>query len=180
MVEPSRGHSFACSLASLCLLVSALAHADEVVVAPEHTVTFEYKLTLPDATVVASSEGGEPIEYVHGRKQLLTALENALAGLKVGDKKRIEIPPDDAYGQYDDANRSKVERKQLPDDVTVGAQLISNDGKAVVVLELDEEHATLDTNHPMAGKTLIFDVEIAKIVKAEPLPSPSTEVEAAP
>lgn len=150
------------------LAVASAAAAGELVVAPEHAVTIEYTLTLPDATVVASSKGGEPIEYVHGRKQLLTALEDGLAGMKVGEKKRIEITPENAYGTYDDKNRMTVERGQLPPEVKVGDKLMSSDGHPVVVLELNEKDAILDTNHPMAGKTLIFDVEVAKVAAAPP------------
>jgi len=151
------------------LAVASATAAGELVVAPEHAVTIEYTLTLPDATVVASSKTGEPpIEYVHGRKQLLTALEDALTGMKVGERKRIEITPENAYGAYDDKNRMTVERGQLPPEVKVGDKLLSSDGRPVLVLELKEKEAVLDTNHPMAGKTLIFDVEVAKVAPAPP------------
>jgi FKBP-type peptidyl-prolyl cis-trans isomerase 2 len=150
------------------MAVAVASAAGELVVAPDHAITIEYTLTLPDATVVASSATGDPIEYVHGRNQLLTALEDGLNGMKVGQRKRIEIAPENAYGAYDEKNRMTVERGQLPADVKVGAKLLSSDERPVVVLELTEKTAVLDTNHPMAGKTLVFDVEIAKIAVAPP------------
>ncbi len=167
-------------VAASVLWLGAVARADDLVVAADHTVTIEYKLTLPDKSVVATSEGGEPMQYVHGRKQLLTKLEEGLAGMKIGERKRIEINPQDGYGEYDDKKRLTVERDKVPADVEVGANLLSKEGQAVIVLEVSDENAVLDTNHPMAGKTLIFDVEIAKIAKAPPDAAPAAENKATP
>ena len=127
------------------------------------TVTMDFTVRLPDTTVVATTEGKEPLSYVQGKGQIVPGLEKALAGLKVGDKKRVEVPPEQAYGPYDDKKRFSVPRSRVPGDAQVGSILQDQKGEPVRVVEMSDTSAVLDRNHPLAGKTVIFDVRIMKV-----------------
>jgi FKBP-type peptidyl-prolyl cis-trans isomerase 2 len=129
-------------------------------------VTMEFTVSLPDNTVVATTEGQEPLSYVQGKGQIVPGLEKALLGLKVGDKKHIEVPPDQAYGPYDEKKRLTVPKSQVPVDVQVGSLLQDRNGQPVRVLEISDTSVVLDQNHPLAGKILTFDVHILKVESA--------------
>lgn len=133
-------------------------------------VTMEFTVSLPDKTVVTTTDGGEPLAYIHGQGQIVPGLEKALTGLKVGDKKHIELPPDQAYGPYDETKRLTVAKSRIPGDAKVGSVLQDKTGQPIRVIELTETSAVLDRNHPLAGKTVTFDVRILKLEEAAPSP----------
>lgn len=131
-------------------------------------VTMEYTLTLPDNTVADTTENQEPLTYVHGTHQVIPGLENALLGMKPGDKKQIVIPADKAYGPYEEKNKITVPRDKVPENVKVGALLRSREySQPVKVIEVNDKNVVIDTNHPLAGKDLRFDV---KIINVKPAP----------
>lgn len=131
------------------------------------TVTMDFTVRLPDATIVSTTEGKEPLSYVQGKGQIVPGLEKALVGLKVGDKKRVEVPPEQAYGPYDDKKRMTVPKTRIPGDAKVGSILQDQNGQPVRLVEMSDTSVVLDRNHPLAGKTVTFDVRIMK-VEAEP------------
>ncbi len=126
-------------------------------------VTLEYTLTLPDKTVVDSTKGQPPFSYTQGKQQIIPGLEKALAGLKAGDKKRITVPAAEAYGLYDEKNKVEVPKKNVPPEAKVGSMLRSASGQPAKVLEVKGDSVVIDTNHPLAGKDLTFDVNILKV-----------------
>jgi FKBP-type peptidyl-prolyl cis-trans isomerase 2 len=133
-------------------------------------VTMEFTVTLPDRTVVTTTDGREPLAYIHGRGQIVPGLEKALTGLKVGDKKHVELPPEQAYGAYDETMRLTVQKNRIPGDAKVGSVLQDKTGQPIRVIELTENSAVLDRNHPLAGKTVTFDVRIIKLEEGDATP----------
>jgi FKBP-type peptidyl-prolyl cis-trans isomerase 2 len=126
-------------------------------------VTLEYTLTLPDKSVADSTEGQAPFSYMHGGNQIIPGLEKALTGLKAGDKKRVMIPAADGYGLYDKAKIITVPKKNVPPEAKEGTMLRSASGQSAKVLEFKGDSVVIDTNHPLAGKDLTFDVNIIKV-----------------
>ena len=131
-------------------------------------VKLHYTLTVDDQVVDSSRERGEPISYVHGQGQIVPGLEEHLEGMDAGDKKTAQVPPEKAYGpRRDDAMQSvpktsfqDVDKLKKGDVVTGQAQ---GQPFQAMVAEVGDEDITLDLNHPLAGKTLQFDVEILEI-----------------
>lgn len=134
-------------------------------------VSIEYTLTLADKNVVDSNVGKAPMSYVQGAHQIVPGLEKALLGMKAGQQKRVEVPPEQGYGAYDKSARLTVEKTRVPPDVKTGTMLRAADGRPVTVLEVSEKSVVLDLNHPLAGKHLVFDVKILAVEKPEPRPS---------
>lgn len=152
-------------LAGLSLLGPAVA-APVMAIADGMQVTLEYTLTLPDKTVADSNVGKEPFLYTQGSHLIVPGLEKALAGLKAGDKKRVVVPPDQAYGAYDDKQRLTVPKAKVPADAKVGSMLQDKAGRVLRVVEVTQDSVILDANHPLAGKELTFDVKILKVEQA--------------
>lgn len=137
-------------------------------------VSMHYTGTLEDGSVFDSSEGREPLEFISGVGMIIPGLEEGLEGLAKGDKKKIEnIAPDKAYGQIQEEARQEVPKDQMPQDMEleVGMQLAAQGPQGpipVVIAEIKEESVVVDFNHPLAGKTLTFDVEIVEVRDATP------------
>lgn len=129
-------------------------------------VTMEYTLTLPDKTVADTTEGKPPFSYVQGNGEIIPGLEKALAGMKAGDKKRVPVTAEQAYGTYDEKKKVTVAKDKLPPEVKVGTMLQDQTGRPAKVLEVSDKSAVIDLNHPLAGKNLTFDVTILKVEKA--------------
>ena len=111
-------------------------------------------------------EGREPLKTVLGQGNLIPGFEKGLLGMSEGESKTINIDPVEAYGEYLDGLVTKVEKKQVPDTVKVGDMLQSQSDRGVMnvtVTEVTDEGVTLDANHPLAGKKLVFDVEVLEI-----------------
>jgi len=135
-------------------------------------VSLEYTLSLEDKTVVESNVGGKPMTYLHGAHEIVPGLETALAGLPKGEKKRVVVKPSEGYGAVDPKAVQEVKKNMIPEQARkVGAQLEAKgpDGQSVfpIVTAVNEETVTLDFNHPLAGKTLIFDVKVLDIRPGE-------------
>jgi FKBP-type peptidyl-prolyl cis-trans isomerase 2 len=153
---------------SLLLMIGCSA---EKVVESGDTVKVHYTGTLEDGSVFDSSEGRDPLEFEVGTGSLIPGFENGVYGMKVGEKKTIDIPVDQAYGQRHEELVGKIPRSQFPPDMTLEIgqtlQIPQPDGRAMnaVVAEMDDSTVTLDGNHPLAGKNLKFEIEIVEIIK---------------
>jgi len=125
-----------------------------------------YTGRLDDGTVFDETGADDPIEFVAGEGQLIEGVDNAVLGMSAGEKKTVTIAPDQGYGPRQDDLVERVPVSVLPDDVEVGDELTaeSEDGKVHVwVTEMDDDEATLDANHPLAGETLTFDLEVHSV-----------------
>jgi len=133
------------------------------------TVRIHYTGTLRDGNVFDSSEGRDPLEFAVGSGQIIPGLDSALPGMEIGEKKRVEVDCQDAYGPINPAMRQDVPREGIPDDIPLDPgtqlQMQTPDGQAlpVTVVDANEETVTLDANHPLAGQDLIFDIEVVSI-----------------
>jgi len=133
------------------------------------TVHIHYTGTLTDGTVFDSSDGRDPLAFEVGSGQIIPGLDTAMPGMTVGDKKIVEVSADQAYGAVDPNARQQVPRGDIPADIPLdpGTQLQvqTENGQVmpVTVLEVTEEHVTLDANHALAGKDLKFDIELVAI-----------------
>ena len=132
-------------------------------------VSMTYKLTNGEGEEIDRAEAGEPFEYLHGFGQIVPGLEKALLGLLVGTKKKVVIPPEDGYGTLEPGLRTKATRNQFPPDaeLAVGMRFAADDGNGnpivFTIVELKDDEVAIDGNHPLAGETLHFDVEILSI-----------------
>jgi len=141
--------------------------AGDPVVADGATVSLEYTLTLADRTKVESNIGQEPIVFKQGSGHLVPGLEKALEGMKAGQSKRVEVPAELGYGVYDADAQIKVPKNKVPPTVKVGDVLTRpSDRRPMKVIEVAKDTVVMDTNHPLAGKDLIFDVKILKVERA--------------
>jgi peptidylprolyl isomerase len=132
-------------------------------------VKVHYTGTLGDGTEFDSSRDREPLEITIGEKQVISGFENALMGMSKGEKKRVTIPCEEAYGTYDDAHVGYVARSQLPDDFEISEGMVlevkspTGEMTKVMVKKIDDESVVLDGNHPLAGKKLTFELELVEI-----------------
>jgi FKBP-type peptidyl-prolyl cis-trans isomerase 2 len=133
------------------------------------TVQVNYTGKLTDGTMFDSSIGREPLEFTLGAGQVIPGFDKAVFGMKVGEKKTVTIPVDEAYGPVRDDLVVEVPREKLPSDLTpeVGQQLVSTqpDGRQVVVTitSVSDNTVIINANHPLAGKDLTFEIELVKI-----------------
>jgi len=132
------------------------------------TVVIHYEGKLEDGTVFDSSKDREPLEFVFGSGSIIPGLEKGLEGLEKGDKKEISVEAKDAYGEKNPEAIQKVSKEQIPDDITpeVGMQLMAQTETSeipVIITEIQEDYVTIDFNHPLAGKNLIFDIEVIDV-----------------
>lgn len=135
-----------------------------------NTVKVHYTGKLTDGTVFDSSHNrNEPIEFTLGQKNMIAGFEKAVEGMSVGDTKTTEIPASEAYGEKKDEMIIQVPKTEIPANITpeVGQQLAMQGGNGeqvpVTVTEVTDQGITLDANHPLAGKDLIFDLELVHI-----------------
>lgn len=133
------------------------------------TVQIHYTGTLEDGTVFDSSEGREPLSFTVGSGQVIPGFEEAVIGMIADEKKNVTIPVDKAYGPRNDELIIEVPRNQVPPDINpeVGQKLqMQGPNNQMIVVEitgLTDEQVTLDANPPLAGKNLVFDIELVAI-----------------
>ncbi len=139
------------------------------------TVKVHYHGRLTDGTTFDSSEGREPLEFEVGSGMVIKGFDDGVTGMKVGDKKTINIPVDEAYGPVNEGMLVEFPRSNFPPEMVpeVGMQLnmTSGDGQVipVVITDIKDDIISLDANHPLAGEDLIFDLELVEIVHAKSL-----------
>jgi FKBP-type peptidyl-prolyl cis-trans isomerase 2 len=142
--------------------------ADVNVVSEGKTVKANYTLTV-DGKVEDSSKERGPLEFKVGSNQVIPGFEKALMGMKAGEKKSFKVAPEEAYGPVDPGALQSVPRSQLPPEITpkVGMMLTAagKDGQSmpVRIVEVKDDVVVMDFNHPLAGKTLDFDVEVVEV-----------------
>jgi len=134
------------------------------------TVRVHYTGTLEDGTQFDSSRGSDPLEFAMGQGQLIAGFENAVADLTPGESCKITLAPEDAYGESNAEMIQSVPREMMPEGLELQSGMVlqgqSGDGRVdnFTVVSFTEETVTLDANHPLAGKTLTFDIELVAIV----------------
>ena len=137
-------------------------------------VQFHYTLKDDEGNIIDQSPEGQPLAYLHGYQNIIPGLEAQLVGKAVGDKFTASVEPADAYGEFDDAAVQEVSRENFQGVVNVQAgmqfQSQTEDGHVmlVTVKDVQDDMVIVDANHPLAGKKLHFDVEIADIREATP------------
>jgi FKBP-type peptidyl-prolyl cis-trans isomerase SlyD len=157
---------------------------------PNSYVTVEYVLKDDDGEILDSSnitdsqpgdegeEEGGPIEYVHGYGMLVPGLEAALAGMTAGEKKKVTVSAEEGYGERDEELMLEIDRGEFPETVQPGDEFVaeSPDGDEVVlhVVEVNEDAVLVDANHPLAGMTLHYEVDVKSVRDAT-----ENEIEAA-
>lgn len=132
-------------------------------------VAVHYTGTLEDGTKFDSSlDRGQPLEFTAGTGQMIPGFDAGVMGMKVGDKKTLTLPAAEAYGEYDEAKKQVVPKADLESFKAAGFELVEGEkiptqfGNLVIVAA-DDETVTLDLNHELAGKTLIFDIELVSV-----------------
>jgi peptidylprolyl isomerase len=134
------------------------------------TVRIHYTGTLTDGSEFDSSAGGDPLEFTIGAGQIIPGLDREIAGMAVGDTKKVTVIADEAYGAREPEAVQEVPREAVPEGINlvVGNRLQATtaDGQQMVVTiaAVNDETVTMDANHPLAGEDLIFDVELVEIV----------------
>ena len=139
------------------------------------TVKVHYQGRLTDGSTFDSSEGREPLEFEVGSGMVIKGFDDGVVGMVVGDKKILNIPAEEAYGDINDEMLVEFPREQFPEDMVpeVGMRLnmTNGDGQVIPVLitEVKEDTVMLDANHPLAGEALVSDIELVEIAGKAPL-----------
>lgn len=131
-------------------------------------VSIHYTLTNGEGEVLDSSNGQDPLAYLHGAGNIIPGLENALVGKAVGDSLTVTVPAEEGYGPVRDELVQDVDRSAFSgvDDIQAGMQFMAQTPwgeQPVTVVKVEGDSITLDGNHPLAGQTLTFDVEVVEI-----------------
>lgn len=135
-------------------------------------VSLDYTLRLEDEEIIDSSEGQPPLQFIQGQQQIVPGLEQALYGMEVGEEKDVVVDPADGYGGRDPDANQLVPRDAFQEDVELkpGMPIRVSDGSGRVatafVADVQPDTVKLDFNHPLAGETLYFHVEIAGVREA--------------
>jgi len=154
------------------ILPTISAQTEKVKIQDGSQVSIQYTLLDEKGNQIESNKGGNPFKYTHGKGDIIPGLENGLEGMKVGEEKTIEVKPKDAYGKIQPEAFQEVPRKNVPSEfLKVGAQLVARNphgqSMPVRVHEIKDETVVLDFNHPLAGKTLTFEVKIMAVQPAQ-------------
>ncbi len=135
----------------------------------DQVVSLQYTLR-DDSGNVLDASNGNALVYLHGHNNIIPGLEKELNGMKTGDKKQVTIQPDDAYGQYDPELKFALPREQFGGQAPQAGmmvQLQSPQGQIIARIEnVSEQQVQLDANHPLAGQTLHFEVEVTEVREA--------------
>ena len=134
-------------------------------------VTLCYTLKDSDGQELDKSTPDNPFAYLHGNSQIVPGLENALEGLAVGDKKEVTVPPAEGYGEFVAGLKMDIERSNFPPDIKIqeGMQFsaeVSGHDQVFTVTGLEGDKVQVDGNHPLAGRTLHFAVEVVEVRSA--------------
>ena len=165
--------------------IAAQSAKDDKVVKDGAVVSLQYILSGEDGKTIESNKGKEALKYTQGQRQIIPGLEKALAGMKVGEEKRVKVKPEDGYGPVSEKAFQEFPKEKIPpENLKVGAVLVANgphgQSMPVRVKEIKEKTVVIDMNHPMAGKTLVFDVKILDVQAAAAPQPPNPAQPAAP
>lgn len=142
-------------------------------IAKNAVVAIDYTLTDTEGQVLDTSEGRGPLNYLHGAGNIIPGLERALEGKAEGEKLQVTVPPEEGYGQRDDALVQQVPKKLFAEtaEPEPGMQFQAQGPQGtqlLTVVEVQEEQVTVDANHPLAGRELSFDVAVVNVREATP------------
>jgi len=143
-------------------------------IARDTVAAIDYKLTDNDGQVLDTSEGREPLSYLHGAGNLIPGLETALEGQTEGDSLTVTVQPEEAYGERDERLVQQVPMAAFEgvDQVEAGMRFQATDeqgqGRVVTVTEIEGDQVTVDANHPLAGQPLNFEVSVVEVREATP------------
>jgi FKBP-type peptidyl-prolyl cis-trans isomerase SlyD len=136
-------------------------------VGADKAVTIHYTLRDDAGEVLDSSDGRDPMTYLHGAGNIVPGLEKALDGKQAGDEVKVKVAPADGYGERDDANVRNVPRRRLPEgkiEAGMRLRLQTEQGPIIVaVTNVQGDYVTIDGNHPLAGRTLHFEVKVVEV-----------------
>jgi FKBP-type peptidyl-prolyl cis-trans isomerase SlyD len=129
------------------------------------TVKLEYTLKDDAGIVLDSNKGQDPLTFTQGSEHLMPGLEKQIIGMHAGEEKKVVLKPEDAFGPTDPSAQAEVPKGMLPpESLTVGAQLMARNAageqRPVTVKEIKDATVVLDLNHPLAGKTLVFELKV--------------------
>ncbi|THB67814.1 MAG: peptidylprolyl isomerase [Gammaproteobacteria bacterium] len=132
------------------------------------TVAIEYTLKLEDGEIADSNVGGEPLQFEFGSGQIIPGLESGIEGLGAGETASVEVAPTDGYGDVIQEHIVTIAREQIQGenlDIGMNIQSQSEEGHIFngTISSIDDDEVTIDFNHPMAGKTLFFDVTVLSV-----------------
>lgn len=180
------------SLAIVVALLTAQGFAattekakDDRVVKDGMMVSLDFTLKSPDGKVLESTKEKGPVKYIHGKNMMPPGLERELTGMKVGSEKHVTVKPEDGFGKYNPKAIQEVPKDKIPPNaLKVGAVLAARSPEGMVipmtVREIKEKTVIMDLNHPMAGKTLVFDLKVVDIQPPPPPPTAQSPKGAAP
>ncbi len=138
-----------------------------MIVSKDSVVSIHYTLRDNDGNILDSSTGREPLNYIHGRGNLIIGMEEGIEGKSSGDQFNLKISPEKGYGLKNEQLVQKVPIKSFGDQkVEAGMQFNTQNGQVVTVTVVDKESVTVDANHPLAGVALNFEVEVVSVREA--------------
>ena len=141
------------------LMLFVWAESDPVI-QDGSVVLMEFTITVPESQLVIPKNVSR---FTPGHHELLPNLEKAITGMKKGEEKRIDLSSDDAFGPYDETKKGVISSESLPPGTQPGTIFTTEEGVPFVVTELSGPVASIDFNHPLAGKHLIIDVKILNV-----------------
>jgi FKBP-type peptidyl-prolyl cis-trans isomerase SlyD len=158
---------------------------DANVIKDGSVVSLEYTLSGEDGKTIESNKGKAPLKYTHGGQQIVPGLEKNLTGMKMGEEKRVKVNPEEGYGPVDPKGFQEFPKDKIPSEgLKVGAVLTARGPQGqqvpVRVHEIKEKTVVLDLNHPMAGKTLVFDIKVLDVQPASASQPPQPGQPSAP
>jgi len=145
----------------------------EINVSEGTRVFLNFSLSLEDGSEVDSNFGGDAVSFAIGDGSLLPGFESRILGMGPGERKIFEVPPEDAFGQPNDNNVQRIAREDFDDDIDLELGLLCSFADAAggevpgMVVGFDDDEVTVDFNHPLAGRTIFFDVHVHRIEAAE-------------
>ena len=134
-------------------------------------VSLEYTLSDEKGKVIESNKGEQPLYFVQGRSEIVRGLEKALEGMAVGGVKHVTVKPEDGFGPIEPAAFREVPKENVPKEaLKVGTELVASNAQGesmpVRIHEIRDNTVVIDMNHPMAGKTLVFDIKVLDVKAA--------------
>lgn len=136
-------------------------------------VYLNFSISLDDGSEVDTNFGGDPVDFVIGDGSLLPGFERLLFGMEPGDRQMFTVSPENAFGQPNDNNMQFLPRDQFDDDIELEIGLVFSFADASggelpgMICAFDEEEVTVDFNHPLSGRTILFDVMVHRVEPAE-------------
>jgi FKBP-type peptidyl-prolyl cis-trans isomerase SlpA len=136
-------------------------------------VFLNFSVSLEDGSEVDTNFGADPVDFAIGDGSLLPGFERRIFGMLAGDRQMFEVPPEDAFGQPNENNVQRVPMEQFDEDIELEIGLVFSFADAAggelpgMIISFDDEEVTIDFNHPLAGRTILFDVLIHRVEPAE-------------